>query len=72
MVSMYKKIAKYYDLIYHWKDYENEAHKIKELIKSIKIQTDRFLEIMIEAGFKVEFLEDGLMKERGLYIGIKS
>ena len=35
-------------------------------------EIDRFLEIMTEAGFKAEFLGDVLMKERGLYIGIKS
>jgi len=33
---MYKKLAKYYDLIYHWKDYEKEASSIKELIKKYK------------------------------------
>jgi len=35
-------------------------------------ETDKFLEIMKNAGFKAEFLKDGLMKGRGLYIGIKS
>jgi len=33
---MYKELAKYYDLIYHWKDYETEANTIKELIKKYK------------------------------------
>ena len=33
---MYKKLAKYYDLIYHWKDYEKEANSIKDLIKKYK------------------------------------
>jgi ubiquinone/menaquinone biosynthesis C-methylase UbiE len=33
---MYKKLAKYYDLIYHWKDYEKDAHSIKDLIKKYK------------------------------------
>ena len=33
---MYKKLAKYYDLIYHWKDYEKEAYSIKDLIKKYK------------------------------------
>ncbi len=33
---MYKKLAKYYDLIYHWKDYEKEAYSIKNLIKKYK------------------------------------
>ena len=35
-------------------------------------EIDKFLEIMINASFKAEFLKDGLMKERGLYIGIKT
>ncbi|MBI2672740.1 hypothetical protein HYX19_00620 [Candidatus Woesearchaeota archaeon] len=29
------------------------------------------LKIMKEAGFKAKFLKKGLMKDRGLYIGIK-
>ena len=33
---MYKELAKYYDLIYHWKDYETEANTIKELFKKYK------------------------------------
>lgn len=35
-------------------------------------EIDRFLEIMNDSGFKAEFLKDGLMKDRGLYLGIKS
>ena len=35
-------------------------------------ETDKFLEVMKNAGFKAVFLKDGLMKGRGLYIGIKS
>ncbi len=33
---LYKKLAKYYDLIYSWKDYKKEANKIKSLIKKYK------------------------------------
>ena len=33
---MYKKLAKYYDLIYHWKDYEKEANSVKDIIKKYK------------------------------------
>lgn len=33
--------------------------------------TDKTLELLKKAGLKVEFLKDGLMKERGLYIGVK-
>ena len=35
-------------------------------------EIDKFLEIMSKSGFKAEFLKDGLMTDRGLYIGIKS
>lgn len=35
-------------------------------------EVDKFLEFMTKAGLKAIFLKDGLMKERGLYIGIKS
>jgi len=34
-------------------------------------EIDKFIEYMTKAGLKAEFLEDGLMKDRGLYIGIK-
>ncbi len=47
---------------------------VKYFVETHKLglfEIDKFLEIMREAGFKSEFLEDGLMKERGLYIGIK-
>jgi len=33
--------------------------------------TDKTLKLMKKAGLKVEFLKDGLMKERGLFIGVK-
>lgn len=35
-------------------------------------EVDRFLKILTNSGFKAEFLKDGLMKHRGLYIGIKT
>jgi ubiquinone/menaquinone biosynthesis C-methylase UbiE len=33
---MYKKLAKYYDLLYSWKDYKGEVSTIKKLIKKYK------------------------------------
>ncbi len=33
---MYKELAQYYDLIYHWKDYKVESSTIKDLIKKYK------------------------------------
>jgi hypothetical protein len=34
-------------------------------------EIDKFLEYMTKAGLKAIFLQDGLMKGRGLYVGIK-
>jgi ubiquinone/menaquinone biosynthesis C-methylase UbiE len=34
-------------------------------------KTEKFLEIMKKSGFNAEFLKDGLMRQRGLYLGIK-
>jgi len=45
--------------------YYVETHKLG------LFEIEKFLELMKEAGFKAEFLKDGLMKERGLYIGVK-
>ena len=33
---------------------------------------NKFLKVMKEAGFQAKFLKNGLMKDRGIYIGIKS
>ncbi|MFX1572310.1 MAG: class I SAM-dependent DNA methyltransferase [Promethearchaeota archaeon] len=33
---LYNKLAKYYDLIYSWKDYKQEVNSIKSLIKKYK------------------------------------
>ncbi len=40
---MYKELAEYYDLIYHWKDYKAEAEIIQELIKKYKISDGNYL-----------------------------
>ena len=43
-------------------------------IQTLSALTEQFdyIAIMKTSGFKAEFLKDGLMKGRGLYIGIKS
>ncbi|MFX0039482.1 MAG: class I SAM-dependent DNA methyltransferase [Promethearchaeota archaeon] len=48
------------DILYH-----SEKHELG------LFDIDKFLEFMNKAGLKTEFLKDGLMKDRGLYIGIK-
>ncbi len=56
---MYKKLAKYYDLIYHWKDYENEANSIKDLIKKYKKSDgNKLLDVGCGTGKHLEYFED--------------
>jgi len=41
--SIYRELAKYYDLIYSWKDYKKEADKIKNLISKYKLSPGNVL-----------------------------
>lgn len=56
---MYKKLAKYYDLIYSWKDYKEEVRKIKKLIKKYK-NTDgkELLDVGCGTGKHLDYLKD--------------
>ena len=56
---MYKELAKYYDLIYKWKDYKKEADKIKKLIsKYKKSEGKELLEIGCGTGHHLKFFEN--------------
>ena len=57
---MYKGLAKYYDLIYSWKDYKGEAEKVRALIAKYK-QSDgnSLLEVACGTGKHLQYLRDG-------------
>ena len=56
---MYKELAKYYDLIYSWKDYKGEIKRIKKLIKKFKISTgNELLDVGCGTGKHLEYLKD--------------
>ena len=56
---MYKELAKFYDLIYHWKDYENESHRIKELIdKYKKSHGKQLLDVGCGTGKHLEYFKN--------------
>jgi ubiquinone/menaquinone biosynthesis C-methylase UbiE len=56
---MYKELAKFYDLIYSWKDYNGEVKRIKKLIKKYKISEGKeLLDVGCGTGKHLEFLKD--------------
>ncbi|MFX0033957.1 MAG: class I SAM-dependent DNA methyltransferase [Candidatus Hodarchaeota archaeon] len=55
---MYKELAKYYDLIYSWKDYEKEVKKITKLIRKYKISdSNKLLDVACGTGRHLEYLK---------------
>jgi len=56
---IYKDLAKYYDLIYSWKDYKKESEKVKALIsKYKKSEGNRLLEVACGTGRHLEHLRN--------------
>ena len=56
---MYKELAEYYDLIYHWKDYKAEANTIKGLIKKYKVSDGKYLlDVGCGTGMHIKYFKD--------------
>ena len=56
---MYKELAKYYDLIYHWKDYKAEAKIIQDLIKNYKTSDEiNLLDVGCGTGMHIKYFKD--------------
>ncbi|TET28556.1 MAG: class I SAM-dependent methyltransferase [Candidatus Heimdallarchaeota archaeon] len=57
--ALYKTLAKYYDLIYTWKDYEKEAEEIKKLINKYKLSSgNQLLDIACGTGSHIKYFVD--------------
>lgn len=51
-------MAKYYDLIYHWKDYRSEAEKIRQLIRGYKrTPGNSLLDVGCGTGMHIRYLK---------------
>ena len=70
--SLYGELARYYDLIYSWKDYEKEAKKINKLIlKHKKYKGKDLLEVACGTGHHLQYFKDkfscvGIDKNQGI------
>jgi len=58
-IIQYGELAKYYDLIYRWKDYEREASIVKELIERYKTSPgNSLLDVGCGTGKHLQYLTD--------------
>jgi ubiquinone/menaquinone biosynthesis C-methylase UbiE len=56
---LYGELARFYDQIYHWKDYRREALKIKSLIESRKRSSgNELLDVACGTGQHIRYLRD--------------
>ena len=57
--AIYKGKARYYDLIYSWKDYRKESEKIKQLVRRFKKSKGKdLLEVACGTGKHAKYLKD--------------
>lgn len=56
---LYRELAKYYDLVYDWKQYEAEVKKVTNFIKKFKkSEGNRLLEAACGTGHHLQYLKD--------------
>jgi len=56
---LYRDLAKYYDLIYSWKDYAKEASELKNLFSKYKKSAGtRLLDVACGTGYHIKHLKD--------------
>jgi ubiquinone/menaquinone biosynthesis C-methylase UbiE len=57
--ALYKDLARYYDLIYSWKNYKEEAATIQRLIRKYKrSEGNELLEVACGTGRHIQYLKD--------------
>ncbi|MDG6924111.1 MAG: class I SAM-dependent methyltransferase [Nitrososphaerota archaeon] len=57
--TLYTTIAKHYDQIYHWKDYQKEALKIKKLVtRHSRFKAKTLLDVACGTGKHIQYLQD--------------
>jgi len=63
--ELYNKTAKYYDLIYGWKDYRKESEFIHKLIQKHKKNTgNELLDVACGTGNHIRYLKKKLQNYR--------
>lgn len=65
-MKMWKELAKHYDLLYSWKDYEKESEVIHKLIGKYKrTEGNKLLDVACGTGNHIQYLK-GHYNIRGL------
>lgn len=58
MTDVYKIMAKYYDLMYSWKDYDSETQRLHKIVQEYKTSPgEDLLEVGCGTGGHVEYLK---------------
>ena len=55
---MGENFARYYDKIYHWKDYEKESSKILEVLAKHQIESGTMLDVACGTGAHIPYLQN--------------